>query len=187
MDFLRQIEPYQRVTLTPRAFFSFVRQFRLKGDKGLRWRCLFGPVSFLFVFISGSSGLMKQVKGWRRFQDRGRVGAASPTCRPRSLMSTKREPGVHGSRVMNPGPTRDLAEKTGRSIRCPARIRPLHQARTGFELKPSGRVPALHASEYLTIPAFKIYPFGFAHARRMRPLSVERLDNAFHPATGTIT
>ena len=27
------------------------------------------------------------------------------------------------------------------------------------------------------------YPFGFAHARRLRPLSVGRLENACHPAT----
>ena len=40
---------------------------------------MFAPGSFVgpSVFVSGSSGLFKQVKGWRRFHDRGRLGAVS--------------------------------------------------------------------------------------------------------------
>ena len=33
--------------------------------------------------------------------------------------------------------------------------------------------------EYLTIPAFEPYPFGFAYSRRMRPLSVGALTTPF--------
>src|SRR5271165_2011271 len=48
----------------------------------------------------------------------------------------------------------------------------------------SGRAPALHAllEEYLTIPVFEPYPFSSPITRRMRPLSVGRVENAFHPA-----
>jgi hypothetical protein len=94
------------------------------------------------VSCKGSEGLAP-------FQDRGRLGAVSPTCRPRSFASAKREtrhPQTESPRI---------GEKTGRSIRCPARIRPLRQARTGFEPNNSGRAPALHALEYLTTPAFE--------------------------------
>ena len=41
-----------------------------------------GCSSVLFVFVSGSSGLFKRVKGWRRFHDRGRLDAIS--ARPRT-------------------------------------------------------------------------------------------------------
>ena len=70
---------------------------------------------------------------------------------------------------------RGPAEKTGRSIRCPARMRPLRKSPNRFRAQwTSGRAPALHACEYLTTPAFEFFPFGFADARRMRPLSVGR-------------
>jgi hypothetical protein len=42
------------------------------------------------VFISGSSGLMKQVKGWRRF-DRGRLDAIGADLTAASLIARKRE------------------------------------------------------------------------------------------------
>ncbi len=68
LDFLRRIGPYQWVTPTPMAFFSFARRFRLKGGHGAAYTLLVRPcLSFFFLFISGSSGLSKQVKGWRHF------------------------------------------------------------------------------------------------------------------------
>ena len=139
--FLRRIEPFQRLTLTPTAFFLFEADSgcKCRGKAGVACspRKLFvGPS----VFVFGSSGcLNKGVKGWRRFMiaDAWRrlsdLSAAEP-------MSAKREPSAP-RRPKAPG----TAEKTGRSIRCPARIRPLHEARTGFEPLESGRAPALHA------------------------------------------
>ena len=53
-------------------------------------------------------------------------------------------------------------DKDRRSIRCPARIRPLEKPDPVFELKPSGRAPALHACECLTNSAFEPYPLVFA-------------------------
>jgi hypothetical protein len=67
LDFLRRIERYQGVTLTPRAFFSFVRLFPREGGHGAAVALLVRPGVVPFVFISGSSGLSKQVKGWRGF------------------------------------------------------------------------------------------------------------------------
>ena len=57
------------------------------------------------------------------------------------------------------------------------------RARTGFEPngQADGRQPFMPRVSYN--PCLLMLPFGFAHARRMRPLSVGRLDNAFHPAT----
>ena len=56
------------------------------------------------------------------------------------------------------------------------------RARTGFEPldKRTGASPScLRVSHD---PCLLMLPFRFAHAMRMRPLSVGRLDNAFHPA-----
>jgi hypothetical protein len=75
-------------------------------------------------FMRGSEGLAPFMiaDAWRRLSD---LSAAEP-------MSAKRELGAQGSPGHEPG-TEDLEEKTGRSIRCPARIRPLRQARSGVE------------------------------------------------------
>ena len=73
----------------------------------------------------------------------------------------------------------DREKKTGRSIRCAARMRPLKRARTGFEPLDSGRAPALHACEYLTIPAFEHLSLRFRPARRKWPLSVGRIRAPF--------
>jgi hypothetical protein len=45
----------------------------------------------------------------------------------------------------------------------------------------SGRAPALHAACLLN-PCLLMLPFRFAHAMRLRPLSVGRVERAFHPA-----
>jgi hypothetical protein len=50
-----------------------------------------------------------------------------------------------------------------------------------FELEPSGRAPALHASEYLAIPALNT-SLPFRPCEADAAALVGRLDNAFHPA-----
>ena len=105
-------------------------------------------------------------------------------------MSAKREPHgpripSHDPRVISPGTgTGTSRKKTGRSIRCPARIRP-QKARTGFgpNGQADGRQPFMPRVSHN--PCLLMLPFRFAHAMRMRPLSVGRVDNAFHPATGS--
>ncbi len=51
-------------------------------------------------------------------------------------------------------PTEDGEKKTGGSIRCPARMRPLEKSSIRLEPLVSGRAPALHACECLTTPVF---------------------------------
>ena len=122
-------------------------------------------------------------EGLAPFRDRGRSGALRPTCRPRSLMSAKKGSAVdHQSPGHKPGDARTRAED-GRSIRRPAEIRPLHQARTGFGPmdKRTGASPScLRVSHD---PCLQYIPSVSPIARRMRPLSVGRLENAFHPTT----
>ena len=77
---------------------------------------------------------------------------------------------------------KDLRTKTGRSIRCPARIRP-QKSPNRFRAfgQADGRQPFMPRVSHN--PCLLMLPFRFAHAMRMRPLSVGRLDSAFHPAT----
>jgi hypothetical protein len=125
---------------------------------GLRFRFLW-PFRAISVPLAFSS----EVKGWRLMIADARtpfpsdLSAAEPH-------RAKREPGVR--RAKAPG----LAERTGESIRRPARIRSLHQARSGSSLWPAdGRQPFMPKSISRSLPS-KAYPFRFAHARRMRPL-----------------
>ena len=85
-------------------------------------------------------------------------------------MSAKKGSAVHGPKAR--GPTR---KKTGRSIRRPAEIRPLHQARTGFETNGQAdrRQPFMPKSISRPLPSILI-PSVSPIARRMRPLSVGR-------------
>ena len=163
----------------PHSIFSFGADsgFKCRGKQASRVRPGFvvGPS----VFVFGSSGLFKQVKGWRLFMIADAWASFRPTLS--AAEPDEREKGTRRPRSQKP---EDPRKKTGRSIRCPARIRPLHQARSGFEPmdKRTGASPSCLKSISRPLPS-KTYPFRFAHARRMRPLSVGRLDNAFHPAT----
>jgi hypothetical protein len=111
----------------PLGIFFFVHRFRRKGGHGAAAPLLVRScLRFLFVFISGSSGLMKQVKGWRRFRNRGRVGALS--ARPDGRVASSRKEGTLAfPDPLGHDPWGREAIKTGRSIRCPARIRPLEK------------------------------------------------------------
>jgi hypothetical protein len=127
LDFLRRIEPYQRVTPTPTAFFSFVRRFRLKGGHGQRRRCLLAPVCRSFSSSFRGPPVSRASEGLAPFYDRRRLGALSARLGGRGAsLHEKGNAGVPGSPGDEPG-TKDLAEKTGRSIRRPAEIRPLHK------------------------------------------------------------
>ena len=162
----------------PHSIFSFRSRFRCKMPRQSRRRVFAaGFVVGPLVFVFGSSGCFMQVsEGLAPFHGRGRLGVVCPTCRPRSPTSAKREPGVHGQEPRT-------REKTGRSIRRPARIRPLQKSPNRFRAPTSGRASALHAFKSISRPLpLKTHPFRFAHARRMRPLSVGRVQNAFHPA-----
>jgi hypothetical protein len=92
-------------------------------------------------------------------------------------MSAKRELGAQEAKA-----PRDLEEKTGRRSDVRQKFARFAKPDPALSQWTSGRAPALHASDYLTTPAFETHPFRFAHPRRMRPLSVGRLDNASHPA-----
>ena len=161
LDFLRRIEPYQRVTRTPTAFF-FLRRFRPRrrhcGSVGVG---LFA-VAFChsFIFVLGSLRFLQASEGLAPFPSRIAWAPFAPTCRPRGLRRQKgtRRP-TDQSRVMRPG-TEDPWKKTGRSIRCPARMRPLQKSPIRLEPLASGRAPALHACECLTMPVFEPIPFG---------------------------
>ena len=149
-----------------KAFFLCCADSALKAAMRRRRRGLFAPASFLFVFISRSSGLVKQAKGWRRFYHRERAGAISVRpCRPRSLH--ERENG-------NPGGPR-TGRKTARSIRRPAQNTSASQEPEPVpSLWPAdGREPFV--PKYLTKPVLSLFPSVSRNPRRMRPLSVGRL------------
>ena len=76
---------------------------------------------------------------------------------------------------------RRTGEKTGGSIRCPARMRPLEKSPIRLEPLVSGRAPALHACECLTTPAFEYFPFGSPRVADAAAFCRAR-SGAFHPA-----
>jgi hypothetical protein len=153
-------------------------RFRPHGRRHSGKRCSFasGCLSVPSVFVSGSSDLIEQVKGWRH-SDHGRLDAS---VRPsgRESQGNRGIVGVHGDpQAMSPGTEDPRKRQANRSDVRQEYVR-LRRARTGF-----GPLPRAGASppcrEYLTIPAFEPYPFGFADARRMRPLSVGRVEAPF--------
>jgi hypothetical protein len=129
----QSFKKFQLISWNPHLSMGYRQMGRKKTmmvrltDLGCRRRLVHRPS----VFVSGSSGLLEQVKGWRHFTVAdgvlvGRVGAVSARPQgPRSLVAPEgepRRPRIPG--VMSPG-TEDPRKKTGRSIRCAARIRPL--------------------------------------------------------------
>ena len=91
-----------------------------------------------------------------------RTGALS--VRPGGRGASEREEGNAASaehpRAMSPG-TADPAEKTGRSIRRPARIRPLHRKPEPVSSSCSGRAPALHALRVSHDACFSAFSLRF--------------------------
>jgi hypothetical protein len=146
-NFLRRIELSQGLTPTPRAFFISCAPSRPKGGQGgaggarsPRDVGSFGP-HFRF------RGLFAASEGLATFSYRGRSGGIGPTERSRSLVARKREP----STDQKP----EDRDKTGRSIRRPAEMRPLERSPNRFRtyakragaspscLKSISRTPAL--------------------------------------------
>jgi hypothetical protein len=126
------------------------------------------PFEFVLAFFERGEGLAP----FLRSRTLGRRLSDSAAAEP---MSAKRETGA----------TRDPEEKTGRSIRCPARIRPLHQARSGVELKPSGRAPALHAFKSISRPLpSKLVPSTLRPCEADAAAFRRVCNNTFHPARG---
>ena len=126
-----------------------------------------------FEFLLASSS---EVKGWRRFMI---ADAWASFVRPGGRGADEREKGTRGPWTMSPrtcgkrqADRSDVRQEFARK-----------RARTGFEPldKRTGASPSCR--ECLTNPCLLMLPFRFAHAMRMRPLSVGRLDSAFHPAT----
>ena len=94
-------------------------------------------------------------------------------------MSARGEPGVDGPKARGPKDKRQADRSDVRQEFARKR------ARTGFEPldKRTGASPSCR--ECLLNPCLLMLPFRFAHPMRIRPLSVGRVDNAFHPATGS--
>ena len=116
-----------------------------------------------------------QVKGWRHF-DRERLGGDSADLPAASLTKANRgnprvlglvsETEVRKKRAIDP--------TSGKNSSAP-------RARSGSSLW-RGRAPALHAFRSISRTLPLLIPSVSLIARRMRPLSVGRVENAFHPA-----
>jgi hypothetical protein len=119
--------------------------------------------------------LFKRGEGLAPFHDRGRLGVVCPTRRP---PPDEREKGTR-ARGLGPRGKRQADQSDVRQEFARKR------ARSGFEPLgiADGRQPFMPRVSHN--PCLLMLPFCFAHARRMPPLSVGRLDNAFHPATGS--
>jgi hypothetical protein len=105
------------------------------------------PRSSVLLSSFLSSGLSNKRRAGAILWSRVR---GTPFARPDGREPQRREKGnggVHGSPGHSPGTgDRGPSEKTGRSIRCPAEIRPLEGPEPVSGLEDSGRAPALHAS-----------------------------------------
>ena len=138
----------------PPRHFGFEPSGRC-GSVGVR---VFAPgSSSVLLFVSGSSGLFRQVKGWRRF-DRGwrpcetRRRRFRPTCRPRSLIAREgNQESTEHPRVMSPrtgirkrqADRSDVRQEYIRFTKSPNRCRAAWT---------SGRAPALHAFRSISRP-----------------------------------
>ena len=92
-------------------------------------------------------------------------------------MSAKREPGVHGAKARGPAEKdRPIDPTSGKNSPASKEPEPVSEP-----IQADGRQPFM-PQEYLTTPAFNLIPSVSLITRRMRPLSVGRFDNAFHPA-----
>jgi hypothetical protein len=157
----------------------FLRAFPPKRGRRWRRRCPRAPVLCVRVLALHfpSSGPLKQVKGSRHFL-RSRTLARGVPSNPAAAAPDKRKgkpwrPPRQSSRSTDKD--RPIDSTSGNKF---ARKR----ARTGFE--PSGQVDGRQAfmPRVSRNPCRLMLPFRFAHPMRMRPLSVGRVESAFHPA-----
>jgi hypothetical protein len=162
-------------TILRDAMLHIPPQDEESGDTREGRRCLFASTFRSFCLRFGSSSFLKQVKGWRHF-DRGTLGRHfHPTWRPRASLREKGNP----PRAKSPRTgekDRPIDPTSGKKF---ARKR----ARTGFRAYTSGWAPALHCLKSISrsLPSTHI-PSVSPIARRMRPLSVGRVEHAFRPA-----
>ena len=175
---------FSRTYADPHGIFHFLRRFRRCGaaaTQALRVRLglFFGP----FFLRFGALRSLSASEGWRRFKIADAWARSSPDLSAASRKGAKREPGsMERPRVKARGSrTRGKRQADRSDVR--QEIRPLQKSPNRFPSpdKRTGASPSL-PREYLTMPAFKSYPFGSPIARRMRPLSVGRVESAFHPA-----
>jgi hypothetical protein len=104
------------------------------------------------VFVSVPLAFSSEVKGWRLFLSRTLGAPFVRPWRPQSPITRK------GNRRPQRKSTGTRGKRQANRSDVGHRIRP-QKARTGFE--PDGQAdgaPALHASRYLTTPAFKLIP-----------------------------
>jgi hypothetical protein len=103
--------------------------------------------------------------------------ARAPFARPggRGADERRREPGPWTMSPRTEDKDRPIDPMSGNKF---ARKRP--EPVSGFGN--SGRAQKPFMPRVSHDPCVLMLPFRFAHAKRMRPLSVGRLDNAFHPA-----
>ena len=121
LRFLRRNRALSRSYADPHGVFFFCAVPASNAPRQRRG-CSFAPDRFSFLLSSFQFlRLIEQVKGWRHFMIADAWTPFPPTWRPRSLIARK---GILGPRSR----ARGTAEKTGRSIRCPARIRPLKKS-----------------------------------------------------------
>jgi hypothetical protein len=176
LDFLRRIGPFQGLTPTPHGLFYFSRPSRLKEATGRMgapgshgFVCRFVGLHFEFLWPSS------ELKGWRLFMFADAWASLSDSAAAEP-MSAKREP--RGPWTMSPrtgDKDRPIDPMSGRKFA-------IKRARTGFgpNRQADGRQPFMPRVSHDPCPL--MLPFRFAHAMRMRPLSVGRLESAFHPA-----
>jgi hypothetical protein len=138
LDCLRRIEPFQGVTPTPGALFlGPIPALCGRGSIDVAHSprvvpCSCGP-SFSGPPVFRIREGLAPIAGSRLCETLGRhfppdLPAASLIARKKGTPWPTEHP-----RVISPG-TEDPTEKTGRSIRCPARIRPLERTRSGSSL-----------------------------------------------------
>ena len=104
-----------------RRRFAWFPALAQGGGGAARWHGV-GSFCLRFLFL----GLLKQVKGRRHF-DRGVAWTPLARLGGRGASLRKGEPGVYGASPGHEPRDRGPGEKTGRSIRRPARIRPLEE------------------------------------------------------------
>jgi hypothetical protein len=116
----------------PLAFFAAPRRTHRKplrqgrqGERGIRRR--FGPRFAVLRFLEASEGLAPFTdRGWGPLRDAR--AHFRPTLRPRSLMARKQRGTVASTGIK----ARGSLGKTGRSIRRPAKVRPLETSPNRF-------------------------------------------------------
>ena len=163
----------------PHSIFCFGSGFWLERPRQSR-RVLPRVHRRSFVFVFRFLRLFKQVKGWRRFSRSRTLGRRLSDLSTAEPMSAKREPRVQEAKAPGRCGKRQADRSDVRQEFARKRPEPVSSLWT------SGRAPALHAASVSQpLPFDASLPFcpceaNAAAFRRAR-------DNAFHPATGSLS